>query len=242
MLAVIMKKDPPRPTSWTVCARAAVFLLAFSSIACLLSEFYGLCPMKLFTPFIFLPALTCLVVWAFLDRYRGDGQLFRAVIIGLTGGLLAAIAYDLFRLPFVYAREWGIASVVPAMNLFKVFPRFGAMILGQPIEQPSYSITASLLGWSYHFTNGATFGVMYLALVGDPRKRHCVWAVVMAVAIELGMLLTPYPGFFNIPVTPRFVFVTMAAHSIFGVSLGLAVQELSKQLGPIPQVPSDTLT
>ena len=49
--------------------------------------------------------------------------------------VLAAVAYDVFRLPFVFAREWGISSVVPPMNLFKVFPRFGAMILAQPLEQ-----------------------------------------------------------------------------------------------------------
>jgi len=34
-------------------------------------------------------------------------------MIGLAGGLLAAISYDIFRIPFVFAREWGIASIVP---------------------------------------------------------------------------------------------------------------------------------
>ena len=84
--------------------------------------------MRIFTPFIFLPALAALILFAALDRKRGDGQLWRAVLIGLGAGLLAAVAYDVFRLPFVFAKEWGIASVVPPMNLFKVFPRFGAMI------------------------------------------------------------------------------------------------------------------
>src|SRR5215472_9973090 len=120
---------------WTTGGRCLVFLLAFSSIACLLSDFYGLCPMRLFTPFIFLPALLLLVMLALLDWQRGDGRLCREVCIGLVGGLLAAAAYDIFRLPFVFAREWSIASVIPPMNLFKVFPRFGAMILGQPLEQ-----------------------------------------------------------------------------------------------------------
>ena len=183
--------------------------------------------MRIFTPFIFAPATVALLVIAVFDRQRGDGQLWRAVMIGVVGGLLAAVSYDLFRLPFVFAKEWGIRSVVPPMDLFKVFPRFGAMILGQPLDQERYSLTAQLIGWLYHFSNGATFGVMYVAMIGNPTRRHWTWAVVMAVALELGMLLTPYPQVFGIAVTSRFVVVTMAAHAIFGVGLGLVVKGLS---------------
>src|SRR5216117_1143178 len=92
---------------WTGPGRWLVFILAASSIACLLFDFYRLCPMRLFTIFIFLPALAGLLVFAIFDRQRGDGQLWRAVLIGFAGGLLAAVAYDLFRLPFVFAKEWG---------------------------------------------------------------------------------------------------------------------------------------
>ncbi len=48
--------------------------------------------------------------------------------------MLGAVAYDVFRLPFVFAKEWGLDSVLPPLQLFKVFPRFGAMILGEPSE------------------------------------------------------------------------------------------------------------
>jgi hypothetical protein len=219
-----------RQSYWTAGGRWLVFILAASSIACLLFDFYRLCPMRLVTIFIFLPALAALLAFAVFDRQRGDGQLWRAVLIGLTAGLLAAVAYDVFRLPFVFAKEWGIASVVPPMKLFKVFPRFGAMILGQPIEQSTYSVAAQILGWIYHFSNGATFGVMYISMIGNPTRRHWAWAVVMALALELGMLLTPYPQVFNIPVTARFVMVTIAAHGIFGVGLGLAVRSLAQRI------------
>ncbi|PWU09650.1 MAG: hypothetical protein C5B50_26995 [Verrucomicrobia bacterium] len=211
---------------WTAPLRCLVFLLAASSIACLLSDFYHLCPMRLFTPFIFLPSLLALVALALFDRLSGDGHLSRAVFIGLGAGLLAAVAYDLFRLPFVFAKGLGITAFVTPMNLFKVFPRFGAMILGQPTEQPSYSLTAQLLGWAYHFSNGATFGVMYIAMIGNPARRHWSWAILMAVTLELGMLFTPYPQVFGIQVIGHFIAVTAAAHAIFGLALGLAVRRL----------------
>src|SRR5215470_1936020 len=90
---------------WNARGRWLVFLLAASSIACLLFDFYRLCPMRLFTIFIFLPALAALFAFALFDGHRGDRQLWHAVMIGLIGGLLAAIAYDVFRLPFVFAKE-----------------------------------------------------------------------------------------------------------------------------------------
>jgi hypothetical protein len=100
------------------------------------------------------------------------------------------------------------------------------MILDQPLEQSTYSIPTQLLGWIYHFSNGATFGVMYVAMIGNPGRRHWSWAVVMAIGLELGMLLTPYPQVFGIAVTRHFVMVTMAAHGIFGVGMGLAVRSM----------------
>ena len=213
---------------WNALGRWLVFLLAASSIACLLFDFYRLCPMRVFTLFIFLPAMFILFAFALFDRFRGNGTLWRAVLIGFVGGLLAAVSYDVFRLPFVFAKEWGIDSVVPPMNLFKVFPRFGAMVLGQPIEQANYSLGTQIVGWIYHFSNGATFGVMYVAMIGNPTRRHWAWAILMAVALELGMLLTPYPQVFNIAVSTRFVVVTLAAHAIFGVGLGLTVRGFAK--------------
>jgi len=227
-----------RRSYWTTGWRWLVFALAGSSIACLLADFYGLCPMRIFTPFILLPALLWLLAFAGFDRWKGDGQLCGAVAIGLIAGLLAAIAYDVFRLPFVFAREWGIESVVPPMNLFKVFPRFGAMVLGQPIDQAEYSLPAHIVGWIYHFSNGANFGVMYLAIIGSASRRNWAWAVLFALSLELGMLFTPYPGVFGIHVTTSFVLVTVAAHTVFGVGLGLAVRILARRVMLLPAAAS----
>jgi hypothetical protein len=137
------------------------------------------------------------------------------------------VAYDAFRLPFVFADAWGLERLVPRMPLFKVFPRFGAMILGQPVEQSSYSLAAHVIGWAYHFSNGLTFGVMYAAMIGEGTRRHWAWAVLMAVGLELAMLLTPYPQVFGIHVGVLFIAVTLAAHLLFGVVLGLVTRWLS---------------
>jgi hypothetical protein len=211
---------------WSPAFRAAVFILAATSIWSLLIEFYGWCSMRSFTLFVSLPALSALCGLALTDRFIGSRRLWRAVVVGASAGLLAALAYDVFRLPFVYAETLGIQQVVPALKLFKVFPRFGAMLLSQPLEQAHYSVPAQLLGWGYHFSNGVTFGIMYLALIRDATKRHWAWGVVFAVGLELGMLFTPYPAYFQISLTTRFIIVTLAAHAVFGVVMGRTAMRL----------------
>ncbi len=192
---------------------------------------YGLVDMRTFFYAILLPATALLYGIALLDNARGDGRLWRAVVIGTLAGLVGAVAYDIFRLPFVFSDAWGLGRFgIPQMPLFKVFPRFGALILGEPVEQASYSLAAQLIGWAYHFSNGATFGVMFAAIYAEGREamdaargrawKPIVWATLMAVGIELCLLVSPYARFFGIQLTPRFVVVTLVAHLIFGLGLG----------------------
>jgi hypothetical protein len=217
--------------SWSLPARAVVFVLSATSIWCLLSEFFGLCTMLWFTVAILIPATAALVMLALVDRSRGDNSLWRGVVIGAVAGLIAACAYDLFRIPFVVAAIDKTGPDWLRLPLFKVFPRFGAMVLGQPFDaamtDSQFSLTAHLVGWVYHFSNGITFGVMYVALVGDASRRSWWWAVLFATGLELAMLFTPYATFFGIHVTTRFVIVTFLAHAIFGVVMGLTAKWLS---------------
>lgn len=226
----------PAVLQWTAPGRVLVFGLAATSIWCLLAEMYNLCDMRTFFYSILLPCTVALYVIAIVDHIRGDGRLRRAVIIGTLAGLVGAIAYDIFRLPFVYSDAWGMGRIgIPQMPLFKVFPRFGALILGQPIEQPTYSLAAHLIGWAYHFSNGATFGVMFAAMyvgsreafkqTAQPSACGLAWrtiavATLMAIGIELCLLASPYASFFGIHLTPRFIAVTMIAHVVFGLGLG----------------------
>ncbi|MDB5289505.1 MAG: hypothetical protein JWL69_746 [Phycisphaerales bacterium] len=220
----IPRSNLPAVLRWTPLGRAVVFFLAAASIWCLLVEFYGLCSMRTFTLYVLIPATIVLVLMALLDFARGDRRLFRAVMIGAIGGLIAAFAYDIFRLPFVIAAADHTGPPWLRLPLFKVFPRFGAMILGQPFTaqqtDSQFTLFTHVVGWAYHFSNGITFGVMYMALVGEASRRSWWWAIVLAVGLELAMLFTPYTGFFGIGLTARFVIVTLSAHLIFGIALG----------------------
>lgn len=210
---------------WTLPGRTLVFLLSATSIWCLLAEFYGLCSMRLFTFAILIPATVALIAIAFVDRARGEGRLWKPVLIGACGGFLAACAYDLFRLVWVVGAADHVGPTWLRLPLFKVFPRFGAMILGLPYTaqqtDSQFPLLAHVVGWVYHFSNGITFGVMYMALIGDAGRRSWLWGVALAAGLEAAMLFTPYTAFFGIHLTALFVVVTLSAHIIFGAVLGL---------------------
>jgi hypothetical protein len=195
--------------------RLLIFLLASSSFACLLGTFYGFWLMRAFACWVYLPAV---VVLAFI-AWRQRGQLpGRWIVQGALGGLVAAVAYDLFRLPFV----------LNGAPLFKVFPQFGEMLLGH--NEPRWLV--NVLGWSYHFSNGAALGIMFLAALARPTSGRLFWgAVVWALMVEMILLSTPYPGFFGIPFNERFLILTLSAHLVFGIALGLWCRRISVMHG-----------
>jgi hypothetical protein len=78
------------------------------------------------------------------------------------------------------------------------------------------------VGWSYHFSNGAALGIMFLALLTRPTGRRLFWgAIAWALVVELLLLLTPYPAFFGFARNRTFFELTLSAHLVFGIALGL---------------------
>jgi hypothetical protein len=189
--------------------RFVVFFLAFLSFACLLGTLYGVWPMHLFGLCVLLPSTCALVAiaGAFWHRPHGRENPATWIVMGALGGVIAAAAYDVFRLPFV----------LQGAPLFKVFPRFGELLLNA--TEPRWLVHA--LGWTYHFSNGAALGIMFLAAISTFRRPPLFWgAIGWAVIIEAALLLTPYAEFFGLKKDTRFLVLTASAHIVFGVALG----------------------
>ncbi|HEV2969473.1 MAG TPA: hypothetical protein VGY55_05730 [Pirellulales bacterium] len=191
--------------------RGIVFLLASLSFACLLGQFYSLWSMHWFGCWILPPATFVLIALAWFDRGWPSAGPRVWIVQGAIGGIVAAIAYDLYRLPFVLG----------GAPLFKVFGKFGNLLLGAGVDDQASSL-AQWLGWTYHFSNGAALGIMFLAMVVRPNRRTLFWgAVAWALCVEAILLTTPYAKFFGLPLNGWFLFLTASAHAIFGVVLGL---------------------
>ncbi|MDB6032391.1 MAG: hypothetical protein JWM16_2729 [Verrucomicrobiales bacterium] len=200
-------------------SRPVVFFLAFLSFACLLGNFYGYWTMHAFGCWVLPPSTGLLIAVGWLNRHRSK-DLDNAglwVVHGAIGGLVAAVAYDLYRLPFV----------LNGAPLFQVFPKFGELLLGSP--EPRWLVHT--LGWSYHFSNGAALGIMFLAMLTAFRRPNFLPAAIgWALFVETMLLLTPYASFFGLPLNGQFLFLTVSAHLIFGVVLGIYCQKRMKPL------------
>jgi len=120
----------------------------------------------MFVPLVTVPCFLGLALSAFWTKDGRLTEFSRMIRIGAVAGFVACLAYDVFRIPFVLMHAMGIQLSL-ALPLFKVFPRFGALILGQQVEQASYLLAAHAAGWTYHFSNGVGFGIMY-----DRRNWH----------------------------------------------------------------------
>lgn len=186
-----------------------MWLLASLSFAALLWEFYGLGKMRTFALVTFPPALIALVFLA-----HSSTRLRQIIVEGAIGGVVAAIVYDIFRVPFVLA----------GYPLFAVFPKFGQMLLGIPlsIAPAKVPLEAHIIGWIYHFINGASLGIMFLAMCVSTRKSVIFWgATVWAVGVETMLLLSPYYSFFKLKMDHgTFLVLTLSAHLVFGLVLG----------------------
>jgi hypothetical protein len=173
---------------------------------------YGWWPMRGFACAVLIPATGVLAAIAYATRHRPPGidSPCTWIVTGALGGLAAAVAYDLFRLPFVLA----------GYPLFAVFPRFGQLLLGAPAGDFGPLVQAA--GWSYHFSNGAALGVMLLAMVPRATRLALVGGgLAWAAGVEILLLLTPYYAFFKLELPfATFIVLTLSAHLVFGLTLG----------------------
>jgi len=189
--------------------RFVVFGLASLSFACLLGQFYGFWTMRFFGCWVLPPAtaILCFIAWQHRNEPKDLGSPYTWIVRGTIGGIIAAFAYDLYRLPFV----------LRGAPLFKVFPRFGELLLGN--TEPRWLVHS--VGWTYHFSNGVALGIMFLAMISLFKKPpFLVGAICWALIVEALLLLTPYAAFFGLPLDSKFLTLTLTAHLIFGISLG----------------------
>jgi hypothetical protein len=77
---------------------------------------------------------------------------------------------------------------------------------------------------------------MFLAIVGQSTRRSWPVAILFAVGLELAMLFTPYPSVFGIAMRPAFVVVTLLAHLVFGVAMGLTALWLCRRWPIEPRI------
>ena len=203
----------PRPATHRT-LRWTGILCASLSLAALVVHVLGLLPMPFFLQFFAIPAFLLLLALAAWAKWVKATLFLNGLWVGAWGGLLATLVYDGIRLLINLTHLFGYSGFVPILL-------FGSWITGQPTT----STAAAVAGWTYHYWNGVSFGILYALLVG---KRHWLFGVLYGVVMECCMLGL-FPMFLKVDNRLDFIAVSMIGHVFYGAVLGLAVQRYGRR-------------
>jgi hypothetical protein len=195
---------PSRP----LFVRALIVSFGSLSIASLLVYFLGVGSFVVWAIALLAIETVGLAAIGVFTLARGGIQHLRKLLAsGLCAGALATLAYDIVRIPVAHA----------GIPVFKAISYFGTVLLGVQSPTP----LSEILGWSYHLSNGVSFGLMYAALVRKPRLYS---AVIWGLTLEAVMLMTPYAEVFGYRRDAKFFAITIGAHAVYGLVLYLALR------------------
>ena len=189
--------------------RATAILCASISLLALVAHIFGWLPMPYFLTVFGLPGVLLLLALAALAKRIRAAMFLNALWVGLWAGLAATAVYDGVRHLVERGHLFGYNGFVPILM-------FGSWITGKPVT----STAAAAAGWSYHYWNGASFGIIYTLGFG---KRHWLYGVGYGIVMECCMLGL-FPMFLRVTSKLDFVAVSMIGHLFYDAALGLLAQ------------------
>ena len=181
-----------------------------AGIGAFLLDVAGIVAMPWTISFVSLPALVVVVAIGVWAQRVARQPFFNRLAVGVIAGFIATLAYDGVRL--------AIQETAPLdYDGFRSINIFGSLIL----SKPETALDARIAGWTYHFWNGISFGVMY-ALVAGPARWY--WGLAWGMALEM-MMIGIYPVAFAIQRSdPAFLAISMTGHAAYGAVLGLLAE------------------
>ena len=181
-----------------------------AGIGAFLLDVAGIVAMPWTLSFVSLPALVVVVAIGVWAQRVARQPFFNRLAVGVIAGFIATLAYDGVRL--------AIQETAPLdYDGFRSISIFGSLIL----SKPETALDARIAGWTYHFWNGISFGVMY-ALVAGPARWY--WGLAWGMALEM-MMIGIYPVAFAIKRSdPAFLAISMTGHAAYGAVLGLTAE------------------
>lgn len=150
----------------------------------------------------------------FLLKYN---DINKQIYNGILAGLVATIGLEIVR-------EIGFSLGGMPGDLPKLM---GVLLLDKFAEGPG--LWSNVAGWTYHFWNGAVFGIIFSLLFG----RAKIWmGILYGFLIGIGFMISPVTrtlgiGAFGLQFKDGYQFMTtvMVAHIAFGCVLGLVIHK-----------------
>ncbi len=171
----------------------------------------GVAPMPTLGLWLLLPSVALLGLVTGVAAWRGQRRLVNRLLAGAAAGFIATFGLEAVRATSFHVFE-GMPGDLPRLMGVLLTDRF---MLGP-------SRLSDTLGWTYHFWNGAAFGIIFAVLLG---RRSILWALAFAELIGIGFLLSPAVkslgiGFMGLDM-PKMPTTVLLAHLAYGLILGV---------------------
>lgn len=177
---------------------------------------------------LLLPSVVLLGAVAGVAAWRGHQRLLNRLVAGAAAGFVATSGLEAVRATSFHVFE-GMPGDLPRLLGVLLTDRF---MLGP-------SVLSDVLGWTYHFWNGAAFGIIFAVLFG---RKPIRWALLYAQLIGIGFLLSPAVkslgiGFMGLDM-PTMPVTVILAHLAYGLILGALCRRWVRQTGWLLSPPS----
>jgi len=173
----------------------------------------GLAPMSVLAVRLLLPSIVLIATVFALANVRGHRRLATHMLLGAAAGVIATAGLEVVRAASF--RLGGMPGDLPRLLGVLLTDRF---MLGP-------STLSDALGYTYHFWNGACFGLIFAVLFG---RKPLIWTAAYGELVGLGFLASPAVkamgvGFMALQM-PAMIVTVLAAHLVFGLVLGLLLR------------------
>lgn len=157
-----------------------------------------------------IPSIILLILVIIAGYFIGEKETSKQIINGIIGGALATIGLEIVR--EIGFHLGGMPGDMPKL--------LGVLLLNQFASGPD--TLSNIAGWSYHFWNGASFGIIYSLIVG---KGKVWYGIVYAILIAVGFMMSPAVialgvGRFGVDFGIGFPITVTLAHIALGLILG----------------------
>jgi hypothetical protein len=188
----------------------------------------GWAKMSVLAVHFLVPSIVLLVAAFSVAALRGHQRLARRIVLGAAAGVIATLGLEVVRATSF--RLGGMPGDLPRLLGVLLTDRF---MLGP-------STVSDVLGYAYHFWNGACFGIVFAVVFG---RKPLVWAIAYAELIGLGFLASPAVkamgvGFMATGM-PAMIVTVLLAHLAFGVTLGTLVRRWVRDVGWLLALPAN---
>jgi hypothetical protein len=166
-----------------------------------------------------IPSVVIMLLLIIFSYYSGVKDLSRQIGIGIAAGMISTIGLEIVR--EIGFHMGGMPGDMPKL--------LGVLLLNQFAQGPD--TLSNIAGWSYHFWNGASFGIIYSILFGRGRKGA---GIIYALLIGIGFMASPAViplgvGHFGSDFGIGFPITVLLAHLAYGTLLGWLVFKWNKK-------------